>query len=667
MAGLRRPLVPVGRGVVVHGPARSVPLLLGSGKQVSPAIERRVEAPRRRGHDAIRVHVPARVPRCKLGCELVLDQVEDAPNPFAGAVRDAPVLERSLEVRLDGAAGIPEDEQLRDARVERLVDAGEPHRLEMAVDQVPVRELQDRRAYLAVDHRPGVAEEVLVVGALRGRVRDDQGGLAAPARASAALGVVGRRGRNVAHMDRIQGGDVDAELHRRGAEEHRQESIGLAGLPEPLLVRLELFALAFAEAEALLPDLAVVGIDLGGVLARLEPEERVHGGAEHPREVLVEVAEERVLPGTAAVLRRAAQPEEDARVVEAPPGLIERRALLRYEAVRRARTEEVLDELVELLRLQPADGRVTAPEARRAQRSPETASRAAAHDQLHVAERACPAGGRDDHQPARGARLLVRAESPGRPEPTVRLRDQLLQDGGVENLAADGHPLPHVIEQLAVDIGSDGVVGVLQQGVRVGEQLVVRGEIREAQVLHPDHAELLQVRVRVPPAASLIEPDAVGQHLPQRALGLLQVEAAECRLQQPLGADLRVRPVEAERALLGDSKLVAAEPVRTGILKCAEKARADQADEEEVVEVAGLECRVLAVVGEPEQLSRVTVHRRRCVHPAQCAADEHGGRRAAALRRERGEARAVARRPTLGVPATKTEPELAGLEPRRRA
>ena len=248
------------------------------------------------------------------------------------------------------------------------------------------------------------------------------------------------------------------------------------------------------------------------------------------------------MPGAAAVLRCVAQPEEDTRVVQAPSGLVERRALLRNEAVCRARSEEVLDELVELLRFEVADGRIAVPEARRAQCSAETASRAAAHDQLHVAERARPAGGRDDHQPARGSRLLVRAEAPRTSEPAVRLRDHLLQDGGVEHLAADRHPLPHVIEQLAVDRGPDSVVSVLQQGVRVGEQLVVRGEVRKAKVLHPDHAELLQVRVRVAPAASLIEPDAVGQHLPQRALGLLQVETAERGLQQPLGAGLRVRP-----------------------------------------------------------------------------------------------------------------------------
>ena len=339
VAGLRRPLVLVRRGVVVHGSPRSVPLLLGGGKEVSPAIECLVEALRRRRHNGIRIGVPARVPGCQLGREIVCDQVENAPNPFTCAVRDAFVLQRSLDVRLDRTAGVIEDEQLRDTRIERLIDAREPDRLEMAVDQISVRELEDRRTYLAVDHRLGVAEEVLVVGALRRRVRDDQGGLTAAARASAALGVVRRRGRHVAHVDRVQCRDVDAELHRRGAKEDRQEPIGLAGLPESLLVRRQLFALAITEAEALLPDFAVVGIDLGGVLAGLEPEERVHRGAEHPREVLVEVAEERVLPGTAAVLRRAAQLEEDARVVEAPSGLIERSALLRYEAVRRARTE----------------------------------------------------------------------------------------------------------------------------------------------------------------------------------------------------------------------------------------------------------------------------------------------------------------------------------------
>ena len=249
----------------------------------------------------------------------------------------------------------------------------------------------------------------------------------------------------------------------------------------------------------------------------------------------------------------------------------------------------------------------------------------------------------------------------------MRLGDQLLDDGGVQNLAADRHPPPHVVQQLAIDLCPDGMAGLPQRAGRAGEQRVVRGEVVEAEVLHPDHAELFEVRVRVPPAASLIEPDAVGQHLPERALGLLQVEAAQRGLDQPFGADPRVRSVEAERALLGEAQRVAAEAVRAGIVQRAEKPRADEAHEEEVVEVAGLERGVLAVVGEAEELSRVAVQPRPgAVHPAQYAADEHGGRRAAALRRERGEAGAVARRPALRVAAAQAEAEPAGQEPHRR-
>ena len=110
------------------------------------------------------------------------DQVEDAPNPFACALRDTLLLQRRLDVRLERTGGVGEDEQLCDTRVERLVDAREPDRLEMAGDQVPVREVEDRRAHLTVDHRLGVAEEVLVVGALGRRIRDDQGRLSAAAR-----------------------------------------------------------------------------------------------------------------------------------------------------------------------------------------------------------------------------------------------------------------------------------------------------------------------------------------------------------------------------------------------------------------------------------------------------------------------------------------------------
>ena len=175
---------------------------------------------------------------------------------------------------------------------------------------------------------------------------------------------------------------------------------------------------------------------------------------------------------------------------------------------------------------------------------------------------------------------------------------------------------------------------------------------------------MLEVRVRISPPASLIEPDTVGEYLPQRALGLLQVEAAQRGLEQPLGADLRVRPVEAQGALGSNTQLVAAESLRACIPQRTEEARTDKAHEEEVVEVAGLERGVLAIVGETQELSRVgTQPRHGPVHPAQHAGDEDGGRRAPALCRQRGETRAIARSTAPGGPAAKAESEPAGQEP----
>ncbi len=75
---------------------------------------------------------------------------------------------------------------------------------------------------LARDHQLGPPEEVLVVRAAGGAVGEDERGLAAAAGAAGALGVVGRRRRHVAHVDDVELGDVDAELHRRRAEQDRQ-------------------------------------------------------------------------------------------------------------------------------------------------------------------------------------------------------------------------------------------------------------------------------------------------------------------------------------------------------------------------------------------------------------------------------------------------------------
>ena len=97
--------------------------------------------------------------------------------------------------------------------------------------------------------RCGPAEEVLVVAVpARANVYTNAGCPLRPAR-PAALRVVRRRWRDVAEVDDVERGDVDAELHRRRAEQQRQR----------------------AGAEPLFALLTLLGRDLGRVLAGLDP------------------------------------------------------------------------------------------------------------------------------------------------------------------------------------------------------------------------------------------------------------------------------------------------------------------------------------------------------------------------------------------------------------
>src|SRR5690606_32708699 len=135
---------------------------------------------------------------------------------------------------------------------------------------------EERRANFAMHHRLWVAEEVLVVRALRGAVRQHQRSLSAAARATAALRIVRGRRRDVAQVDGVQRRDIDTKFHRRRAEEDRQEAVGLADLAQVFLVGAQLLAFLQAEAEALLAHRPLLAVDLRGVLARLETEEWVN-------------------------------------------------------------------------------------------------------------------------------------------------------------------------------------------------------------------------------------------------------------------------------------------------------------------------------------------------------------------------------------------------------
>ncbi len=112
-----------------------------------------------------------------------------------------------------------------------------------------------------------LTEVILVVRAASRAIGVDQGRLTATAGPAAALGVVGRRRRDVAQIDEVQLSDVHAQLHGRRAEQERQ----------------------IAAAESVFALLAVFGGDLGSMLARFEHALQIHETAVALHEIAVDL------------------------------------------------------------------------------------------------------------------------------------------------------------------------------------------------------------------------------------------------------------------------------------------------------------------------------------------------------------------------------------------
>ena len=131
---------------------------------------------------------------------------------FFGDLRER---HRCLHVVLKRAPPLGQDQQFSDRRIERQLGTCKPNRTKMTLDEISVREVEERRTYLAMHHGLRVAEEILIVRALRGGIREHECSLPAATRSTTTLRVVRRRRRNVAQVDGVERRDVDAELHRR--------------------------------------------------------------------------------------------------------------------------------------------------------------------------------------------------------------------------------------------------------------------------------------------------------------------------------------------------------------------------------------------------------------------------------------------------------------------
>ena len=115
--------------------------------------------------------------------------------------------------------------------------------------------------------------------------------------------------------------------------------------------------------------------------------------------------------------------------------------------------------------------------------------------------------------------------------------------------------------------------------------------------------EPLEVGVRHAPAPLLVDPELVRQDFAQRAFGVEEQRTFEVRTCEPV-LERRLRLlVESKRSLdrFPDLSVVDAVDARleeSRIDRCAQ-----QRDEDDVVEMSGLERRVLAVVREAENLA----------------------------------------------------------------
>ena len=157
-----------------------------------------------------------------------------------------------------------------------------PDGVNVGTDQVPVPEIDAGRRHRTSDHPGRLAIEVLIVGAAPGAVGEDQGGLPASSRAPAALRVVGRRGRNVAQVDEVELGDVDAELHGRGAEEQRQLAFPKTGLAFLAVLRGHLSGVLACFENALQVHEAAIALDEVAVHLRGKPALVEQGGSAPP-------------------------------------------------------------------------------------------------------------------------------------------------------------------------------------------------------------------------------------------------------------------------------------------------------------------------------------------------------------------------------------------------
>ena len=566
---------------------------LGAGgvEQHPPALQRRGKALGRLADDLLNLRWGKPVVLRQIGRQLGHDPGRRGLGPDL----DLRVGQPRPEIGLHGFVRLLQVEQGGDAGVQPDLGAGQPDGMQMTFHQVAVGQIQGGGLDDAMHHVGGMVEKPLVMGAQGRAIGDDQGLLAGATGAPAALGIVGRRRGDVAQIDGIQRGDVDPQLHGRGAEHDGEPFQGglMAGIVRPVLAVLR------GEAEALFEPLPAGGVDLGRVLLGLEVEEGVVLPPQELRHVQVKLPEEGV--GLGGFVE---QPPLQGRGLQAPARQGLGNCLFLGIAPEGRLLEQGIDQFHPFLLFPGMDlggkGRVL-PQGAGLHLFEQTGA-GTAGDQVG-ARLAFVFGAFAEDQGAGGFQLFVRGDGPALVEVLIGAVARLVLLGGGQVAALQAQPPTHLVEDhLAEVLAAGGCQG--REGGMGGKEAVFRAERLQAAIADAQQAELIQVGVVETPAPAQITDQAVADDVTQGTLRLFAGQAHELGGLEVFAQGGGIQSVKTQggedlvgQVLFGEESLTAPQG--------ADQAGPQRQEEDEVVEVPSLEGGILTVVGEAQEFAWV--------------------------------------------------------------
>jgi hypothetical protein len=361
-----------------------------------------------------------------------------------------------------------------------------------------VGDVEARRTHTAGHHVGATLEEILVVTVDRAAIGEHQSRLSLPSGATAALRVVGGRGRHVSHVDEVKIGDVHAEFHRGRTNQIRQaaQAVALFGGVRVFPAEAAFAALAFARLD-----------DLGGVFAGFQRGKHTGGITVKALEKHIhrrrgfDVAIRAGAPGIQGIKRRRAaiaQTPEQATGVELKKLVVVHRVQSPEESLPDQECDEAVEERVVVCRVEAEFGGQVAAEFApfaKAESLGETLGRTFAHEPVGRAQ--LRAG---FVQPPKLVQVLFRAAA------------DLLLVGFLQTAGGDGEFAPELIQECAnkpFTVGR-GKGGDGRMKLPAG---VVGAQCFQPAIANTEQADVFQVWLHDAPAAPQIFVDAIFSQL----------------------------------------------------------------------------------------------------------------------------------------------------------